>query len=638
MKRELKKMAVLGIGILLLVVCAVLIPQKASAAYAPPVIISQPQSVEINYPNGAEFHVEVDKPGKIKSYQWYFSDGYNIFELQGSSAHTDTLIVPSIEQDSQEVLTYWCVMEDRKGNVLTTEEATLTNKNKTEDITVLYIGEFALTPGDELDLKGAGLGKGKVYFDPDGVNITFENVRLSNGRFVCDPRTSAALCVFLMRRNSEDLEYYFHMKGKCVITNNYYDADYHSGGVTFNAFFGTKGEGNHPNLVFDGDPLVIKGGSNYIYTDANIEFMSDFTGRPRKNDFADGITCYSLYFDEGTHASINAHGTAIHTDGDLRMYDGAVVDVDSKPVRVSVGPTVKDSLFIMGSIYANGATLNVKGTAVPKNFIPTDQYIAMLSGISLNGLGSINADNAVINVELSARPARKEYTGNLIGVFGGETGNSVDLMNGSVLKVKIYGPKTANTVAVQIGGLFMLEEGCKAKLDVRGMTEAFGMTVGRELNVTDAVLESRVRAGKEGTAYGILFGTANITLTDRKCFVKSEAKNGIALAADTGETVEAAVAYIPQYAPSCFILAEKAQITVPRKGEVNVFAVPGYGSFIKAETVFRPSAVETPASTVHIAVKGYRMPLYLICGGAAAVIAAAAAGCALILIRRKKAA
>ena len=35
MKRELKKMAVLGIGILLLVVCAVLIPQKASAAYAP---------------------------------------------------------------------------------------------------------------------------------------------------------------------------------------------------------------------------------------------------------------------------------------------------------------------------------------------------------------------------------------------------------------------------------------------------------------------------------------------------------------------------------------------------------------------------------------------------------------------------
>ena len=59
------------------------------------VIKEQPKSVEVSYPDGATFHVEVEKPEDVASYQWTYSDGSNTFVLDGTSASTDTRGLPT---------------------------------------------------------------------------------------------------------------------------------------------------------------------------------------------------------------------------------------------------------------------------------------------------------------------------------------------------------------------------------------------------------------------------------------------------------------------------------------------------------------------------------------------------------------
>ena len=72
---------------------------SAETVYAEggPVITKQPENVEVAYPDGASFHVEVADPDSVASYQWRLTDGYNLFVLEGTSAKTDTLVIPATE-------------------------------------------------------------------------------------------------------------------------------------------------------------------------------------------------------------------------------------------------------------------------------------------------------------------------------------------------------------------------------------------------------------------------------------------------------------------------------------------------------------------------------------------------------------
>ena len=116
----------------------------------------------VTYPEGATFHVKVDNPDIVLSHQWYVSDSVGKeFKLDGSSATTDTLIVPSTEW-SKSGLMFRCVIEDNQGHTTYTDPAYLTLANEEEDKTVLFIGEYALEPGDSLNLEDAALGEGTV--------------------------------------------------------------------------------------------------------------------------------------------------------------------------------------------------------------------------------------------------------------------------------------------------------------------------------------------------------------------------------------------------------------------------------------------------------------------------------------------
>jgi hypothetical protein len=84
------------------VMAVLLIPVRAFAA--PLEITQQPQDIEVAYPDGGSFRVEVSDPEQVASYQWVISDTYSDFYPVGTSAASDTFVVVSTEQDTPDLL------------------------------------------------------------------------------------------------------------------------------------------------------------------------------------------------------------------------------------------------------------------------------------------------------------------------------------------------------------------------------------------------------------------------------------------------------------------------------------------------------------------------------------------------------
>ena len=64
--------------LLLLCVSFSTIDRSVYAAEETITFVTQPVSMEVNYPRGTEFHVEVDHPDKVASYQWVATDRHHV--------------------------------------------------------------------------------------------------------------------------------------------------------------------------------------------------------------------------------------------------------------------------------------------------------------------------------------------------------------------------------------------------------------------------------------------------------------------------------------------------------------------------------------------------------------------------------
>ncbi|MBO7667574.1 MAG: hypothetical protein J6T26_03845, partial [Firmicutes bacterium] len=510
-------------------------------------ITQQPQDVEVNYPEGATFHVEVAKPKNVASWQWIGTNAEDEnleYVLTGTSATTDTLIVPSTMQDDADML-FRCVITDKKGNVVESEPARLHAKNTDEDITVLYVGDYAVAPGGKLDLSDTELGSGTIEFAADGVNVDFNDVQFDNSDRIYDTVLGPAMGMLFMRRYSYEQEYFFHFHGDCLINNTFFDPDYNSGGVTLNAFFACGDDGNAPTIIFDGDgSLTIKGGSNQIYTDGNVELAMDIQTEPKESDFCDGIRCRSLFIDEGVEAKLGVNGTAVHTEGDLFIYDGAKLDITSSAPHVSQGPTTKSMMFIVGSIYAKQAQINISGYADPENFVPYEAFVATMPGILLAGEGNLNAEGTEISVELSAGESEEPFAMNLAGVYGNGETNAISLSDGAKLDVRINTPEVNGVTGVCVSGIVDVEEGCSVNIDVSSAGEVTALEAERALYVNNAKVEAKAESTTGDFAFGIVCGEADITLDDADATVHSTTVDGVAFAADTGIHEDAVVEYV----------------------------------------------------------------------------------------------
>ncbi len=119
-----------------------------------PVIIKQPEDVTVNYPEGCTFHVEVENPDEVESYQWVMQDIIGqYFFLEGITAQTDTLKVPSTKQNGN-ALRFFCIVKGKNGISTRSASAHLTQANAGENKPVLYMEEYQTPSQKPLSSQG----------------------------------------------------------------------------------------------------------------------------------------------------------------------------------------------------------------------------------------------------------------------------------------------------------------------------------------------------------------------------------------------------------------------------------------------------------------------------------------------------
>ncbi len=569
-------------------------------------IISQPESVEVSYPDGASFFVKVDNPDNVAAYQWEIADAdaFGIYwqPLDGPTAVTDTYILPSTQQDVHDQYLR-CAITDKEGNTVYSDTADLIINNRSENKSVLYVVDYAVEPGETLNVADTGYGTGTVSFDADGVNMTLDNVNIRGDQPISGPLMTASMGVYLMRHEPDHLEYYLNIIGDCVVENNYYDADYNNTGVTIGAYLGLSHSQDVCSLIITGDGTLTIDGGNSIWTNSNLVFDTDVIALTNGDYYSDSIWGNTIVFNEGVSVKVAANGTGIHAGGDIRISKGANIEVTAYAPHVSVGATVKQAIFLVGSLYAEDATVKITAGAKTINFIPYNSGVGMLAGISVVGTGSINLSNTDMTINMEVEESGGDpYVYNMYGITCGEMQNSIVLSNNSTLKINSDNTDVYSSAAIAIGGRFIAEKGTRTEINFSNMGETIGLEANDHIEVTDATIEVVLDSKSGDHTYGIVGDSINITLTDSNNHIHSIAPNGVALAASTGELSETEYPFTPDYTPTKIILSKDVKIMEPKKSDISTFGVPGMGEYIIAETVFDTSDTTTPATEVTIAI------------------------------------
>lgn len=629
-----KKLLASACSALALVSGLLLAPPNAHAEPSALTITQQPANVDVAYPAGATFHVEVSDPDQVESYQWIISDTYSDFVLGGSSATTDTLVIPSTMQDDPDLYAR-CVITDHDGNVVESEPGIMHVVNGDEDKTVLYVGDYAVEPGQTLDLSSTTLGTGTVTFDAGGTIVTLDNVHVSTETMTYDWALSPSLGIMLMRRNGDSPEYRFELVGENYIEDTYFDPDYNSGGIVFNSYFGATDDPNAPTVYLEGEgSLELRGGSYSIYSDSNVEVDATLVTEPSGARYCDSITCQGIFVGEGAKLVLHANGTALRAKGDLRVAKGASVEIASSAPHVSVGATAKSIVLADGSIYIDGATLAIQGFSDPEQFVPYGSMLANFVGISYGGNMVVTSSD--VSIEMTEGEAEEPFVMSCYGISGDGMPSPLTLEGGSRLSVNVTMQDVLFVGGVMVSGSLEADEGCEVVVTAVSAGETAGIDAEQGLVLTDALLDSAVTSSEGLTTYGITGGGLVANITDPASHVHSIAEGGIALAADTGEHGEFEVEPEDGYAPEAIVLSDDAAIVTPAGGTVNLVGVPGYGETIRAETVFDPADMTTPASEVEIAIPtqggGGGMGGAGLVVGACAIVAIAAV--ALLMARR----
>ena len=574
-------------------------------------ITEQPEDLEVDFPDSASFHVGVDHPENVKSYRWELrvkDDGGGkdaVYQLNGSSAKTDTLTLPATEHDLHPYH-FRCYITDVDGNVITSEEAVMTIRNPDEDKMVLYVGEYAAEPGETLDLSEINYGSGTITYDEDKFNVEFNKVRFENSHPTFDQSYGASTGILLSTSGTpaEFGEYYMHFNGGCEINNTFFDHENNTGGIALNGYFGCGNTGNTPSLVITGDsPVTFVGGTYAVYADGDVVIDNDIVIRRDSLNYNNGIRGHNILFYNDVAAELNCVGTALETkNGDIRLYRGAEVKIDTIAPHISKGHTATSAVLANGGgIYLTGAVLDIKDMGVAETVVPYHRYIANMNGIKLDGNMSIS--DSTVNIDLDCEDAEESFASNFNGIMGTENASLV-LTKGSEMNIRIDDEKIFGACGISLERRLIAESGSSVKVDVSSDGRATGIWMESALNIEDSTVDVRTTSAssEEGLeSRGIICDTANIALNDSAHYVHSLAEGGggqgteIAyIAGDAGFSYEKA-GYDPDFVSKLTKLSGRAEITIPEKHQISGYNYKVDSWYMGSEALYDISTKEATA-------------------------------------------
>lgn len=565
--------------------------------------VKQPEDAVVSYPDGASFEVSVSHPENVKSYQWYLRDiAGKVFALDGTSAATNELIIPSTSQEDG-VLVYYCEVTGKDGTTIKSKEATLDMNNREENKTVLYAGNYAIEPGQTLDLSKVSLGSGLITLAENGTDLEFDQVKFDNSEQpVYDRTVSPAIGIVLDRSNPTDENYTLTLKGDNTLKNTFYQEESGLGGITLHFGFRSM-EDVIPTVVIDGvkegGTLTVEGGTNGIRSRGNLILNTDLTTRPFKNRYMDGVVSETtLTVAPGRKMDLAVYGSGFSTDSALTIGENAAVTIDMTVPKVNGGQTGKTAIFVGGETFdlQNGSTLDITCKADPK--VTTE--ILGCGGVQLQNGAGMNAKGSKITIGVSAGAYDEDYVGSAVGISGDE--GEISLEN-TALSVAIAPEmiQTANGFYC-IGNLNV--ENCAILIDTAATYIAYGLAAEGDLSIASSIVDVNTEYKyAEGVSRGILGKNLNFALNEPTYSISADTHNadGIALAANTGEGGEVPVYYDPSYKAK--MIKGNFEITLPEEATFNQTSIEGsFEPYLYLETIYDTNDTTKPASA--FAMKG----------------------------------
>ena len=559
-----------------------------------PVIASQPQNAFVNYPDGASFNVEVEEPDDVASYQWY------MFKLDGYSAHTNTLIVPST-QEANHILRYYCVITDKDGRKTVSRRAALEISNYGVYKPVFYVGEFAVEPGETLDLSkidiggGYKLGKGTVSFDSNAKDITISNLDYDNSHTLCDLVMAPNVGLSMVYCKTDKDEYNVTFNGENRIMNTYFDYDYNLGGIPFDFYlYGKAEETPLVNLIGDGT-LEITNGYNALRIIGDLMIDIDITVKQNRPEYADGIAANNIFVSKNRKLDLTVNGYGINANGNLFMT-GADVKIDANVPHISKGTSTKKLILSKGVVNIENTNLDINmtvnrsicGETVDNSFIytPGDLYISKGSNVKCN---TEHIGNGVFNYYTTGISAKNAY------------------LEDSALSMNCESEKCANALGISTNGSFEAKDS-SLTLDLSVCGTVYGISAGKDFSEENCDIAVNTKSYNGADVYGLVCNEADFNVTDKTHTAVFNAENGLAIVCDLKKPLtDEPVTYQEGYECTNLSFQNDAQIITPKEYEINLSAVETGDDistqYAAVETVYEKGNITTPAASVTIGVK-----------------------------------
>ncbi|MCQ2564246.1 MAG: InlB B-repeat-containing protein [Clostridia bacterium] len=359
-----------------------------------PVFTTQPTDLEVSYPKGGSLSVEVENPELVESYQWQeWMKGYDDEELwqdmDGTSASTPTLQLKSTMHNSYHCR-FRCVVTNKNGKTATSDEAKIILSNEGEFVPFVRIGEYAVEPGECLDLSTTQNGTGKIYMEEkdegDRYDITLESVNFNNTKCIASD-VYASIGLELQSDCNVAHYYYIHLKGNNVFTNVKYYPEWNSAGIPFccNWLSATSVK---PTIIFDGTGLLtLNGGTELIYTNSPVKVQADLNLISSKDIYGNGIKCKGLTIDKDVCINAKLNGALFIMDDQLDatsiyINENAMITADLSIGRVGSGYTQFYAIKAKGEIKLYNAHVALTINTEPSRFAPTEQGVEFCYGIN----------------------------------------------------------------------------------------------------------------------------------------------------------------------------------------------------------------------------------------------------------------
>ena len=568
-----------------------------------PVIVKQPEDVVVTYPAGATFSVEVEDPDAVASYQWYMMDKEGqVFDLDGQSAQTDTLIIPSTQGDNN-TLDFYCVITDQNGNQVESEHGHLDMDNTDENKTVFYVGEYALEPGDSIDLAtvelidGAPLGSGTVSFAENGTDIEITDLDFDNTRVMAGLITAPNVGLCLVTREPEP-EYNVTFTGENKIMNMYYDFDYNVGGIPFDFYILNE---EHPlvNLIGDGN-LKITNGTYALRVIGDMMVDIDVTVQQTRELYSDGLVAENMMIAPGHKLDLTVYGSAINASGNLYVKESEV-KIDAHAPHISMGMAAKNVVQGMVSMNLENAVIDIHAATDPE----ISPHVGTMSAFFTNG--DFMAENSKLSFDIDVKEGEELYVSNVMGISAAN--GSVD---DSDISIKIDTPLIFNAFGVYADEYFSLVN-CNMDVDVHTNGAVYGIAPEGDFGAEESTVNVNVSAytdyGDLGS-YGIMCENAVFLLTDPDRKVTSHAENGMAIGCNLNDINDDKAAYEEGYEAKNFYYRDPGTTCIsPESFVVSLGNVQqGEGDeayYIHVETIYDKNDTSKPAEEV---IFGYAEP------------------------------